>query len=149
MYNLHTPDLHPVGHIVCEKMATNGNCMVAIKIVYFNIKWFIIILDELTIDNVQDALWDVRARWKNIGYRLGIDPGTLEALEVPGNHDESFTKMMNHWLSGEYDPEEPNSKPRTWCTLIGVLRSRVVNAKKLATKLEMEKCPKGTYLIIV
>ena len=43
--------------------------------------------------------WDYRAKWKFVGIELGIDPGTLDAIEA--NHrnvEERLTDMINKWL---------------------------------------------------
>jgi hypothetical protein len=62
---------------------------------------------------------------------------------------ESLNSVLSHWLRGVYKPEEKNSKPRTWRTLIQALREKVVNEEAMANKLEMEKYPdtnQGTIL---
>ena len=46
-------------------------------------------------------MWDYRAKWRFIGITLGIDVGTLDAIEA--NHrqvEECLTEMITTWLRG-------------------------------------------------
>jgi hypothetical protein len=102
-----------------------------------------IILDNLEIYDLKDAknaLWDARVKWWDIGSCIGVDEGTLDTMKGkdPG---ESLNSVLSHWLRGVYKPEEKNSKPRTWRTLIQALREKVGNEEAVANKLEMEKYP--------
>jgi hypothetical protein len=102
-----------------------------------------IILDKLEIADLMDtknALWDARVKWRDIGSCIGVDEGTLDTMKGkdPG---ESLNSVLSHWLRGVYDPEEKNSKPRTWRTLIEALREKVVNEGVMANKIEKEKYP--------
>ena len=98
-------------------------------------------IDDLT--DVKRALMRVRAKWRDIGMCIGVDEGTLDTLKGkdPG---ESLSDLLRHWLKGEYDPQERNSKPRTWRTLIEALQDDIVNEKAMAKKIEREKCPPNT-----
>ena len=96
----------------------------------------------MTIDDLNaviDALWKARAKWKNIGICIGVDAGTLDTMK--GSDDDCLRETLSHWLKGVYDPDEPNSKPRTWYTLIEALRTKTVNEAAMADKLEEEKYP--------
>jgi hypothetical protein len=100
------------------------------------------ILDILTIDNLDaviEALWGARARWNDIGRKIGVDAGTLATMR--GTDSESLREILSHWLRGVYKPGEQNSTPRTWRTLIEALRARAVNEEAMANKLEREKYP--------
>ena len=93
----------------------------------------------LTIDDLNaviDAPWKAGAKWKTIGMCIGVDVGTLATMR--GSDDDRLREMLSHWLKGVYDPDEPNSKPRTWRTLIEALRARAVNEAAMADKLEKE-----------
>lgn len=91
------------------------------------------------LNAVVQALWDDRAKWKNIGRCIGVDEGTLDAMK--GSDSDCLRDMLRHWLIGVYKPGEPNSEPRTWHTLIEALRARKVNEEAMANKLEEEKYP--------
>ena len=58
-------------------------------------------VDHLNISNIKevlDEMWDYRARWKFIGIELGIDMGTLDAIEKDCKVvDECLLKMINIW----------------------------------------------------
>ena len=84
------------------------------------------------------ALWDARAKWRNIGGCIGVDEGTLDTMKGK-DHSESLSGVLSQWLRGVYNPKEKNSKPRTWRTLIETLRDKVVNEEAMADKLEKEK----------
>ena len=59
---------------------------------------------DLTVSNLRELLdltWDYRARWRFIGIQLGIDAGTLDAINV--NHktvEECLSDMLKQWLNG-------------------------------------------------
>ena len=100
------------------------------------------ILDNLKITDLKDvksALWDARAKWRNIGSCIGVDEGTLDTMK--GKDDDCFHEMLKNWLRGVYKPGEKNSKPRTWHSLIEALRDKIVNEEAMANELEKEKYP--------
>ena len=84
------------------------------------------------------ALWDARAKWRDIGRCIGVDEATLDTMKGK-EHGESLSDLLSHWLKGVYNPRESNSKPRTWRTLIEALQNRVVNEEAMASKLERER----------
>ena len=87
--------------------------------------------------DVKGALWDARAKWRDIGLCIGVDEGTLDTMK--GKDGDCLNGILSHWLRGVYNPKQKNSKPRTWHTLIEALRSRVVNEEAMASKLEKER----------
>ena len=90
--------------------------------------------------DANNALWDARSKWRNIGRWIGVDEGTLDTIK--GKDDgENLSDVLSRWLRGMHNPKEKNSKPRTWCTLIEALRNRVVSEEAMANKLEKEKYP--------
>ena len=95
-----------------------------------------------------DALWDARAKWRDIGRRIGVDEGTLDTIRAKDD-GENLSDVLRHWLRGVYNPKEKNSKPRAWHTLIEALRNRVVNEEAMANKLEKEKYPDTNPGIII
>ena len=99
----------------------------------------------MTIDDLNaviGALWKARAKWKDIGRCIGVDMGTLDTMT--GSANDCLRDTLTHWLRGVYKPDEENSKPRTWHTLIEALRAKEVNGEAIAKKLEEEKYP-DTY----
>ena len=58
--------------------------------------------DTLKVDNMREVLdvfWDYRASWKLIGVELGIDSGTLDAINK--NHrrvEDQLTELIVKWL---------------------------------------------------
>ena len=85
---------------------------------------------------VIEAVWEARSKWYNIGLKLGISPGTLDAIKGANqNPDECFTDMIKDWLN--------NGKPRpTWAAMTEALESRMVGYGDLAKKLVVshKKC---------
>lgn len=79
---------------------------------------------------VQDAVWAARAKWYDIGLRLGISADTLDAIAKAHlcNPEECFTDTLIKWLR--------NNEPQpTWEALADVLRSPVVGHAHLAENL--------------
>ena len=89
------------------------------------------------LKDVKSALWDARAKWRDIGSCIGVDEGTLDTMK--GNDGDCLNGILSHWLRGVYNPKEKNSKPRTWRTLIEALRDKIVHEEAMADKLETEK----------
>ena len=56
----------------------------------------------LTIDNIKEILdqtWQYRAQWKFIGIELGIDTGTLDAIDKDYKKaDDCLTNVIKIWL---------------------------------------------------
>ena len=94
------------------------------------------------LNDVKRALWDARAKWRNIGSCIGVDEGTLDTMK--GKDDDCLNDVLSHWLRGVYNPKEKNSKPRTWHTLIEALRDKVVNEEAMANKLKDPDTNPGT-----
>ena len=92
-------------------------------------------IDDLK--DVKDALWDARAKWRDIGSCIGVDEGTLDTIK--GKDSDCLNGMLSHWLRGVYKPQEKNSEPRTWRTLIKALRHKTVNEEAMAKKIERER----------
>ena len=101
---------------------------------YYNSLDIILTIDDLNA--VITALWDARAKWKDIGSCIGVDAGTLATMK--GSDNVCLRDTLSHWLRGVYRPGEQNSKPRTWHTLIEALRTKIVNEAAMANKLERE-----------
>lgn len=50
---------------------------------------------------VVDVFWNFRSRWKFIGIELGIDGGTLDAIDKDHRESEdSLVKLISTWLRG-------------------------------------------------
>ncbi len=49
---------------------------------------------------VQNSLWEVRYKWKQIGVELGIHKSTLEVIMHNNScdADNCFTSMLSEWL---------------------------------------------------
>ena len=85
-------------------------------------------------------MFDVRAKWKQLGLQLNILPGTLNAIEqkCKGNPDDCLYEILNDWLSkGE----------ATWEQLVTALEQGTVGESRLADKLEMEHCKQGELIL--
>ena len=104
----------------------------------------LIITDRLTIKDLQkvkNALWDARPKWRDLGEEIGVDDATLESISVterdrPG---DCFRQMLAGWLKGAHRSDQPNSKPRTWRTLIDALRVKSIDFSDLANEIEAKE----------
>ena len=95
------------------------------------------------LKDAESALWDARAKWRDIESCIGVYEGMLDTMKGkdPG---ESLNGVLSHWLRGVYNPKEKNSKPKTWRTFIEALWNRIVNEEAMADNFEKEKCPDTT-----
>ena len=81
---------------------------------------------------VQESLWEVRSKWRNLGIQLDMKPGDLEAIgERSSNPDDCFTDCILCWL-------KQGNPPPTWRAVIKALRSPTVGFQGLAEELEIE-----------
>ncbi len=72
----------------------------------------------------------MRAKWRPIGLKLELTPGTLDAIEqAKANPLEA---VLVHWLRVTVGA--------TWKQLIDALRSAPVGEIQLAEKLELKYC---------
>ena len=86
----------------------------------------------LSVDDlapVQEAVWEGRAKWYNIGLALGLTAGTLDAIEQTKRHvtDQCFTETLKMWLKSELQP--------SWGGLAKALRTSPVGLGHLADQL--------------
>ena len=62
-------------------------------------------LSALTPDNMKEMLdltWDYRSKWKFIGIELGINPGTLDALDADNKKaGQCLSELISLWLRGK------------------------------------------------
>ena len=80
---------------------------------------------------VQEAVWEGRTKWYNIGLQLGLSPESLDAIERTKHHviDDCFTETLKVWLRGS------GNRP-SWRCLARALRARTVGLVVLAGKLQ-------------
>ena len=78
---------------------------------------------------VQDAIWEARAKWYNLGLGLNITPDTLDSIELANqqNPDRCFRAMLTKWLRKHQQP--------TWSALAEALRSPSVELTHLAEEI--------------
>lgn len=81
-----------------------------------------------------DEAWDYRARWRFIGIELGIDVGTLDALDVNNRKAEDcLTGLISQWLR--------NRKPQpTRTAMTKALESQSVTGSAAPVKEGMPDC---------
>lgn len=75
--------------------------------------------DRLTTNNlrvVRNAVYDVAAKWYDLGLELGIAPGDLDAIRsAHSDPQECLREMLRKWLSG-VNPEPSWRVYTKWCT---------------------------------
>ena len=92
----------------------------------FNI---IIQLNSDDLGEVQEALWEARLKWRNIGLRLKMKSHELDTISKEAGDDigEKFTKMFEFRLK--------MTEPCTWKILYEVLKNPTVNMPNVAKEL--------------
>ena len=87
---------------------------------------------------VQEALWEARYKWKNIGIRLKMALPDLDCINAePGiGIDEKFDRMLSTRLK--------KLEPCTWRDLYDALNHPTVAMSDVASKLSA-KLPPGRY----
>ena len=75
-------------------------------------------------------MWEARAKWYNIGLKLGISAGSLDAINKAANQnpDDCITAVIKDWLK--------NGKPKpSWAAVAKALKSPMVDYGHLAEQL--------------
>jgi len=94
-------------------------------------------LDEL--GQLLEEVLDVSAQWYHLGLQLKVKTGTLDRIRNQfSDSRDQLREMLKTWLS--------NNDNTTWKTLADALRSRSVEASRLANTLEKKYCSVGTEL---
>lgn len=79
------------------------------------------------LNQLIQLLWQARSRWRYIGIALGIDIGTLDAIQESNRYicDHSFVDMLTDWL------RRPNTErpPPSWSELIDAMNAPLVRVK--------------------
>ena len=80
---------------------------------------------------VQETLWDVRSKWRNLGIQLDIKVEDLETIAANNSLkvDDCFTDCITQWL-------RQSSPPPTWVSLIRALNSPTIRFQDLAKELK-------------
>ena len=89
------------------------------------------VLDEKSLWDLVNELYDKRTKWKRIGLGLSVPKSDLEAMS--GNNYDCLETMLSTWLKGI-------NPPPTWERLVVVLQSTVVDEKKKAAEIEEKFC---------
>ena len=72
------------------------------------------------MSEVFNRFWDYRAKWRVIGIKLGINIGTLDAIDVKyRNPEDCLAELIGCWLRGS------NPRP-TRSTMTMILQSKHV-----------------------
>ena len=91
---------------------------------------------QLDIDNfgeVQDAIWDARSKWYNIGICLKLKVSDLDTIDAELGIDleEKFRRMIKSWLR--------NSQFCTWRDLCEAMTHRTVAMTNVADEVKKTK----------
>ena len=97
---------------------------------------------QLRIDDfaeVQEALWEARSKWRNIGVRLKMGVSDLDCInaELGASIDNKFGQMISTRLK--------KVEPCTWRDLYNALNHPTVAMSDVANKL-FAKLPTGGYI---
>ena len=118
-----------------------GPCIIAsmLFVVWLVVRGFILYL-QLGIDDfaqVQEALWEARSKWHNIGTRLKLGVFDLDCINSePGfGLDDKFNLMIKTRLK--------RMEPCTWRDLYDALNHPTVDMPSVANKFTA-KLPFGT-----
>ena len=86
--------------------------------------------------SVQNAVWEGRAHWYDIGLQLGLTAGDLDAIKWTNHHDtnDCFRAVLHEWLKSlELRP--------SWSSLARCLRAPPVGLGELADQIPPRQSP--------
>ena len=88
--------------------------------------------DDLAV--LLEELINVRAKWYNIGVKLGVGVGTLNAIRAEcNNSSDCLRETLAAWLRAR-------PTPTTWSKVVEALNSAIVDEGVLATSLKRKYC---------
>ena len=89
-----------------------------------------------------EELAKVRTKWREIGLKLRLTPGTLDEIkQEKSKSSDQLEAVLLHWLRVTIGA--------SWKQLIDALRSALVCEIRLAERLELKYCySPGNFLII-
>ena len=88
-------------------------------------------MDISNFGEVQDAIWEARYKWYNIGIRLKLEVSDLDAIVAePGiDLEEKFNRMIKCWLK--------RGESCMWTVLYEALKHKTVNMPNVAEKVKL------------
>ena len=100
-----------------------------------------VILTPTDTGRVLALSWDYRAKWRLIGIELGIDSGTLDAIEANNRKvEDCLGEMIKIWL-------RKNQPKPTLNAITAALKSRRVTAT--AGKYKVQKLYKSSLYFVL
>ena len=88
--------------------------------------------DDLAV--LLEELINVRAKWYNIGMKLGVGVGTLNAIRIQYNDpSDCLRETLAAWLRAR-------PTPTTWSKVVEALNSATVDEGALATSMVHRYC---------
>ena len=91
-------------------------------------------LEPDSLNDVRKELWDINAKWYDIGLELGLRTGVLESIRYQNQDAPTcLRETLFHWLK-KVDP------PPTWKRLAYALESCTVGEPRLAEQLRTKYC---------
>ena len=89
------------------------------------------VLKEDDCFEIEEELWDTRAKWRTIGQGLKISRSDLDVIKQNNaDVDDQFRSMIDKWLQ--------NGEDCTWEALCRVLSARSVGYRTLAREIEQK-----------
>ena len=72
-------------------------------------------------------------KWLEIGIQLGLKTNQIDAIKYQhqGESSKIFADIFNQW------EKQPGAEPKTWSTVIKVLKTPIVGEETLAHHLEL------------
>jgi hypothetical protein len=95
-------------------------------------------LTKSDVNTVRNAVWDARAKWKQIGSVFGLTDHHLNAIKAARRDvgavyhldiEKCFVDVLILWLK-QVDP------PPTWSSMVAALRDATVGEGELADQVE-------------
>ena len=93
--------------------------------------------------DVQEAIWEARPKWHNIGVRLKLKVSDLDAIDAESGIDleEKFNRMIKSWLK--------RIESCTWIDLCEALKHPTVAMPNVADKVKTMKLGTSTGELIL
>ena len=86
---------------------------------------YLVLNEDAHLMPVKEAIWDVRYKWKDIGRKLGLKSGDIQAIHEP-NDGECLHVVLSQWM---------HTGKATLNHLLSALESKVIDCPDIAREI--------------
>ena len=106
-------------------MSSKFDNFLAVQLMIVNTTFITVLNVDTHLMPITEAIWDARAKWKNIGRMLNLTEGDIQAIHE-SDDGESLHIVLSQWI---------HTGNATIYDLLKALENRIVNRSDLAKQI--------------